>query len=144
MARFGRDLTDSAKAQESAHRKRGRPAKPLSERLKRFLLGETGCHVWQGAKNSKGYGVILVSGGRNDRRIFGLAHRLQWEQHHGPVPDGLIVLHACDNPACINIEHLSVGTHRDNTWDAISKGRHNVSGLRNVGTPAQKAAHHLP
>ena len=51
------------------------------------------------------------------------AHRVQWEKFRGPVPEGMQVLHTCDTPGCINIEHLFLGTARDNMQDMSAKGR---------------------
>jgi hypothetical protein len=47
-----------------------------------------------------------------------------WEETRGPIPDGLHVLHRCDIPACVNIDHLFLGTHSDNMQDIVAKGRH--------------------
>ena len=77
----------------------------------------TPCDIWESYRLPDGYGQLRV-GGRSYR-----AHRLIWEQEHGAIPEGLVVMHSCDVPSCINIEHLSVGTVRDNARDAVAKGR---------------------
>lgn len=71
---------------------------------------------------SKGYGssYIRVAEGK---RFHVLAHRFVFEQERGPIPAGMQVCHACDNPPCINIEHLFLGTNKDNVRDAMAKGR---------------------
>jgi len=51
-------------------------------------------------------------------------HRVVFEECHGPIPDGMYVCHTCDNPPCINIDHLFLGTPRDNMLDKVAKGRH--------------------
>ena len=51
-------------------------------------------------------------------------HRYMWTQKYGPIPDGLMVCHKCDNPACMNTDHLFLGTARDNAQDMAKKGRH--------------------
>jgi hypothetical protein len=52
-----------------------------------------------------------------------LVHRMTWEIHNGPPPNGLDVLHRCDTPLCININHLFLGNHADNMVDKTKKGR---------------------
>jgi len=84
------------------------------------------CWVWTGAHVPWGYGQIGLTGRKNGR-----AHVVSWEMHNGPIPDGLWVLHKCDNPPCVRPDHLFLGTVQDNTADMIAKGRHNLSGLRN-------------
>lgn len=85
-----------------------------------------GCSEWTGYRDSLGYGRI----GIGQRPV--LVHRLSWELANGPIPDGLHVLHACDNPSCVRVDHLSVGTQQDNMRDTVTRGRH-VQGER-VGT----------
>ncbi len=91
----------------------------LEERFwnKTMTIPETGCIWWVGSTNTQGYGRINVNGKTT------AAHRLSYELHNGAIPSGLWVLHACDNPSCVNIEHLFLGTHRDNVDDMVRKGR---------------------
>jgi hypothetical protein len=77
----------------------------------------SGCREWRGAKHRQGYGQLRVGG-----RVQ-LAHRVAWEEAHGPIADGLHVCHRCDNPSCVNIDHLFLGTHLENMRDRQSKGR---------------------
>lgn len=51
------------------------------------------------------------------------SHRAIWEHHNGPIPDGLIIRHKCDNKACCNINHLELGTHKDNSQDMVARNR---------------------
>ncbi len=80
-----------------------------------------GCLLWTGRTNDKGYGVLGDTV---------LAHRIAWSLVHGPIPEGLCVLHTCDNPTCVSVEHLFLGTHVDNMADRDAKGR-NAHGDRN-------------
>jgi len=58
-------------------------------------------------------------------------HIVAWEMHNAePVPEGMVVMHICDNPGCFNPNHLTVGTHSDNTRDAVAKGRWVQAGIR--------------
>lgn len=78
---------------------------------------QTGCHLWMGHRDPGGYGRITV------QRVRHLTHRLAWELKHGPIPEGMIVMHVCDNPRCCNPEHLKLGTRGDNNRDRHKKGR---------------------
>lgn len=100
---------------------------PIGERLKNMVKVNpiTGCWEWQGVK-FKGYGCTIV-GSRKDgtRRSIG-AHRLSYMIWRGEIPQGYEVCHICDNPCCINPEHLFVGTRQDNVDDRERKGRNVV------------------
>lgn len=83
-------------------------------------VGETqvdGCFEWTGARTGAGYGLINIEG------VLVLAHRFAYELRGETIPDGLCVLHKCDNPPCVRLSHLFLGTPKDNVQDAISKGR---------------------
>lgn len=80
----------------------------------------SGCWLWLGAIDSKGYGHIS----NGPRRI--MASRASWLLAHGSFPNNLYVLHRCDNPACVNPDHLFLGTHQDNMDDMMAKGRRAV------------------
>lgn len=75
------------------------------------------CWLWQGGKDSCGYGRFMRSG----KEIK--AHREMYELFKGPIPVGAILLHSCDNPACVNPSHLTPGTHVANQQDKFMKGR---------------------
>lgn len=95
---------------------------PLAVRFWRFVVRGTtddDCWGWVGATQHPGYGRIGVGGGGN----VGFAHRVSWELHNGPTPNGLFVLHRCDNPPCTNPRHLFLGTQQENLKDMTAKGR---------------------
>lgn len=76
-----------------------------------------GCWLWRGALFSNGYGQVSRTGGGIG------AHRVSWFLAYGPIPDGLFVCHRCDNPPCVNPDHLFLGTAKDNRLDMMSKGK---------------------
>lgn len=79
------------------------------------------CWLWNGPTWNTGYGMVYVQ--RTRPRIRMRAHRVSWEIANGPIPDGLCVCHACDNPPCCNPRHLWLGTKSENTRDMFTKGR---------------------
>lgn len=88
--------------------------------IKRFFSKVTvaaGCWLWNAAKSKHGYGSFCVLG-----KTF-RAHRISWVIKNGDILDNLFVLHKCDNPSCVNPEHLFLGTQKDNIIDCVNKGR---------------------
>lgn len=94
----------------------------------------SGCWLWTGETDGGGYGAYVIAkrrlsdGGYRRERVK--AHRLSWQLHRGPIPDGLEVCHRCDVPGCVNPDHLFVGTHRVNMDDRNAKGRNQVGSNR--------------
>lgn len=79
---------------------------------------EQGCHLVT-SHYIGNHGYIMIRS--NMKRMC--AHRVIYREHYGEIPEGMVVMHSCDNRTCINPEHLSLGTHRDNALDMINKGR---------------------
>ena len=78
------------------------------------------CVEWDGATDPNGYGRVRDRATGKTK----LAHRWIWEQANGAIPNGLVVMHLCDNPPCINVSHLKLGTQQENMHDAFAKGRY--------------------
>lgn len=79
-----------------------------------------------------GYTKISLNG-----KVISL-HRLEWEKVHGQIPEGMCILHRCDNPACCNVEHLFLGTQQDNIIDMNNKGRRKNGDVKGIRNPQHK------
>lgn len=89
----------------------------IQKMMARIKITARGCWEWQAFRGWKGYGQIAYKG-KN-----AAAHRVMYALTHGPIPDGYMVCHKCDNPPCCNPGHLWVGTMSDNALDSAKKGR---------------------
>lgn len=113
----------------------------LAERFWPKVRKTDTCWEWIRCKSPKGYGWFRFnlkrrSVGKKTKTTI-RAHRLSWLLNCGDIPEGLFVLHRCDNPACVRPDHLFLGTIKDNYDDAVSKGRR-IPG-RNKGLPKHGA-----
>ena len=90
---------------------------PAVERFWARVNKTDDCWLWTGAQ-IKGYGDLRINTTARQ-----LAHRFSWELHSGHIPQGLHVLHRCDNPPCVRPDHLFLGTNNDNVMDMVVKGR---------------------
>lgn len=111
----------------------GRPTgacTPVKDRLLNRIKidSATDCWIWQGGRNNVGYGMM-----RGEEKMQ-TAHRISYEEHKGDIPKGMCVLHNCDNPLCVNPDHLRLGTHKENTQDMIRRGRSNYFGFQDIRT----------
>ena len=86
--------------------------------LKRTIVTESGCWLYQGTTNYKGYAQVFVRGKRH------MIHRWAYSTKHGPIPKGMQACHKCDQRTCYNPDHIFAGTNQDNCKDMAAKGRH--------------------
>lgn len=117
----------------------------MDRMLKKVVVSD-GCHLWTGCLTPDGYPRVSRDGNPNLR-----GHRYFYEQVHGKIPEGLVIRHTCDNPLCLNPEHLITGTVDENVQDRIERSRtHNhvsdeqveeVKRLRSLGLSQLKTAH---
>lgn len=101
----------------------------IKSRFDSKVIKTDGCWIWNSAFTTRGYGFFWVGGKKRSE----YAHRVAWQLASGTgIPSGMHVLHSCDNPKCVNPEHLSIGSAKDNVADCVLKKRH-AFGSRNGG-----------
>ena len=112
---------------------RGQKVKPPKERLLALVVKDEGteCWNWQGSLSDKNnplrhYGKLVIGSRKDGTRKTVRAHRYAYQVFIGEVPQELFVCHKCDNPKCINPEHLFLGTRQDNVDDREAKGRNKL------------------
>lgn len=103
----------------------GKPV-PLSESFWSKTQKSAGCWFWTGATNDMGYGQI-----RRGKKII-YTHRLSFEMHVGPIPDGMVIDHICRHPSCVNPEHLRAATQKQNMENLSNTSLRSSSGHRGV------------
>lgn len=82
-----------------------------------------GCWLWRAGKFAKGYGMVNIGRDSHGRQHTEYAHRVAYVLAHGDIPQGSVVMHACDVTACVNPSHLRLGTQGENVRDCFAKGR---------------------
>lgn len=91
----------------------------------RFTKMKSGCWQWNAHCDKDGYGILPQNGPAIR------AHRLSYEIHKGEIPNGMVIRHKCDNPGCVNPDHLEYGTPKQNVRDCLDRGRDSMVGSRN-------------
>lgn len=114
------DLCGITREEYEARRPHGFPPAPIGERFWSKVEKGRGCWLWKADVSTSGYGRFWITG-PNARQVQ--AHRFAYEDVVGPIPEGMWVLHTCDNPPCVRPDHLFLGTQQDNTDDMVAKGR---------------------
>jgi hypothetical protein len=102
--------------------------------IERFMdkvmpVPEAGCWLWIGAAKPTGYGNFYMD------RAYVSAHRASYFLHKGEIPAGMLVMHKCDTPSCVNPDHLMIGTQQENIGDMFGKGRGRPNPSKGEGNP---------
>ena len=107
--------------------------------FQKAAMNENGCYEWQGSLDTSGYGLFKFQ-----KKLY-KAHRFILSSLLGEIPKGKVVMHTCDNPACINLDHLRLGTSKENAQDrdikmrANKRTRDNTHGMAKLTTEEIKA-----
>lgn len=101
---------------------------PIEERFWKHVDKSGDCWTWTGSVSGNGYGAIRYNGKQTG------AHRVAWILAYGDIPNGMVVRHSCDNPLCVRIDHLSLGTVVENSQDMVERNRASRIGPK---SPAQ-------
>lgn len=101
-----------------------------------WTVTESGCWEYDGGRTNKGYGAVTIKGKQQS------THRLAHELWIGAIPDGHMVRHRCDNPPCVNPEHLETGTHADNVNDMVVRERCSRNKLTGVEVIEMRSLYH--
>jgi hypothetical protein len=112
----------------------------MSRLLEKVEVMATGCHEFRGCTTKGGYGMLRVGSKTDGTRTMRGAHVIAWEHHHGRrVPKGMVIMHTeCDNPRCVNPDHLTIGTQKDNVLECRAKGRAVDVGLKGESNGSSK------
>lgn len=103
---------------------------PAEARFWRHVDKTSDCWIWTASVSTDGYGRFAVT-----PTVVPLAHRYAWTLANGPIPTGMVVMHSCDNPPCVRLDHLRLGTQADNLADMCAKGRQRSGSLPGEANP---------